>query len=137
MVGCGDPSSIAEVTGTITSGGKPVSGVSVQFVPKDGKSPLGRGSADESGRYTIGRAMGKKGCAAGTYSVRLSEQDPGSQLLNIPEEMYDAVAPLLPKVKHHLLLPLSNRHPTNAKKLQRLGKEDKERNEIIYVWTKA
>ena len=87
MVGCGDPSSIAEVTGTITSGGKPVSGVSVQFVPKDGKSPLGRGSADESGRYTIGRAMGKKGCAAGTYSVRLSEQDPGSQLLNIPEEM--------------------------------------------------
>ena len=61
----------------------------------------------------------------------------GSMALNIPEEMYDAVAPLLPKVKHHLLLPLSNRHPTNAKKLQRLGKEDKERNEIIYVWTKA
>ncbi len=87
LVGCGDPSSVAEVTGTITSGGKPVSGVSVQLVPKDGKSPLGRGSADESGRYTIGRAMGKKGCAAGTYSVRLSEQDPGSQLLNIPKDM--------------------------------------------------
>jgi len=87
LVGCGDPASVSEVTGTITSGGKPVSGVSVQFVPKDGKSPLGRGSADESGRYTIGRAMGKKGCAAGTYSVRLSEQEPGSHLLNIPEEM--------------------------------------------------
>jgi hypothetical protein len=87
MVGSADPSSIAEVTGTITYGGKPVSGVSVQLVPKDGKSPLGRGTADESGRYTIGRAMGKKGCAAGAYSVRLSEQDPGSQQLNIPEEM--------------------------------------------------
>jgi hypothetical protein len=61
----------------------------------------------------------------------------GNMALNIPEEMYDAVAPLLPKVKHHLLLPLSNRHPTNAKKLQKLGKEDKERNEIIYVWHKA
>lgn len=61
----------------------------------------------------------------------------GNMALNIPEEMYDAVKPLLPKVKHHLLLPLSNRHPTNAKKLQTLGKEDKERNEIIYVWHKA
>lgn len=61
----------------------------------------------------------------------------GNMALNIPEEMYDAVAPLLPKVKHHLLLPLSNRHPTNAKKLQRLGKEDKERYEIIYVWHKG
>lgn len=61
----------------------------------------------------------------------------GNMALNIPEEMYEAVKPLLPKVKHHLLLPLSNRHPTNAKKLQKLGKEDKERNEIIYVWHKA
>lgn len=61
----------------------------------------------------------------------------GNMALNIPEEMYDAVKPLLPKVTHHLLLPLSNRHPTNAKKLQTLGKEDKERNEIIYVWHKG
>jgi hypothetical protein len=61
----------------------------------------------------------------------------GNMALNIPEEMYEAVKPLLPKIKYHLLLPLSNRHPTNAKKLQMLGKEDKERNEIIYVWHKA
>ena len=60
----------------------------------------------------------------------------GNMALNIPEDMYEAVKPLLPKVKHHLLLPLSNRHPTNAKKVQQLGKEDKERNEIIYVWRK-
>ena len=61
----------------------------------------------------------------------------GNMALNIPEDMYEAVKPLLPKVKHHLLLPLSNRHPTNAKKVQQLGKEDKERNEIIYVWHKV
>jgi len=61
----------------------------------------------------------------------------GNMALNIPEEMYDAVAPLLPKVKHHLLLPLSNKHPTNASKVQKLGKEDKERNEIIYIWHKS
>jgi 16S rRNA G966 N2-methylase RsmD len=61
----------------------------------------------------------------------------GDMALNIPEDMYEAVKPLLPKVKHHLLLPLSNRHPTNAKKVQTLGKEDKERNEIIYVWHKG
>ena len=61
----------------------------------------------------------------------------GNMALNIPEDMYEAVKPLLPKVKHHLLLPLSNRHPTKAKKVQQLGKEDKERNEIIYVWCKV
>jgi 16S rRNA G966 N2-methylase RsmD len=61
----------------------------------------------------------------------------GDMALNIPEDMYEAVKPLLPKVKHHLLLPLSNRHPTNAKKVQQLGKEDKERNEIIYIWHKG
>jgi 2-polyprenyl-3-methyl-5-hydroxy-6-metoxy-1,4-benzoquinol methylase len=60
----------------------------------------------------------------------------GHMALNIPEEMYDAIKEVLPKIKTHLLLPLSNKHPTNASKVQRLGKEDKIRNEIIYVWQK-
>jgi len=60
----------------------------------------------------------------------------GNMALNIPEDMYLAIEPLLPKVKKHLLLPLSNRHPVNAVKTQKLGKEDKERHEIIYVWHK-
>lgn len=60
----------------------------------------------------------------------------GNMALNIPEEMYDAIKDLLPKIKRTFILPLSNRHPVNAVKIQELGKEDKERHELIYVWHK-
>jgi len=60
----------------------------------------------------------------------------GNMALNIPEEMYDAIKDLLPKIKKTIELPLSNRHPVNTSKQQRLGKEDKERHELIYVWHK-
>lgn len=59
---------------------------------------------------------------------------PGYMVLNMPEEMYEAVRPHLPKIKERLALPLSNRHPVNTAKGQRLGEEDKERHEWIYVW---
>jgi hypothetical protein len=60
----------------------------------------------------------------------------GNMALNMPAEMYEAVAPLLPKIKRAFKLPLSNRHPVNTVKGQALGKEDKERHELIYVWHK-
>jgi hypothetical protein len=59
---------------------------------------------------------------------------PGYMVLNMPEEMYEAVRPHLPKIKERLALPLSNRHPVNTAKGQTLGEEDKERHEWIYVW---
>lgn len=60
----------------------------------------------------------------------------GHLALNMPEEMYDAIRPHLPKRHELLKMPLSNRHPTNASKKQTLGEEDKERFEYIYVWRK-
>jgi predicted small integral membrane protein len=60
----------------------------------------------------------------------------GNMALNMPEEMYNAIKHILPKVKRQLLLPLSNRHPVNTAKGAKLGTEDKERHEIIYVWNK-
>jgi hypothetical protein len=87
LTGCGDPASVATVSGTVTHGGKSVAGVNVQFVPQDKKSPLASGPVDETGRYTLGRAMGRQGCAAGTYSVRLVEQDPGALPFRIPADM--------------------------------------------------
>lgn len=87
LTGCGDPFSAANVSGTVTYAGKPASGVTVQFVPNDKNSPLAGGSTDETGKYMLGRSMGNKGCAAGTYSVRLFEQDPGASQFTIPEEM--------------------------------------------------
>ena len=62
---------------------------------------------------------------------------PGYMALNMPEEMYEAVRPHLPKIKERLALPLSNRHPVNTAKGQTLGKEDKERHEWIYIWQKT
>lgn len=87
LAGCSDPASVATVSGTVTYDGKPVTSVDVQFVPQDKKSPLASGPVDEKGRYTLGRAMGKRGCAAGTYSVRLFEQDPGALPFRIPADM--------------------------------------------------
>jgi 16S rRNA G966 N2-methylase RsmD len=63
-------------------------------------------------------------------------QPGGNMALNIPEEMYDAIKDILPKIKRTFLLPLSNKHPVNTVKSQKLGKEDKERHEFIYVWHK-
>ena len=87
LSGCGDPSSVATVSGTITHGGQPVTRVSIQFVPNDKTLPLATGAANEAGQYTLNRPMGKKGCAAGTYSVRLFEQEPGSLPFTLPAEM--------------------------------------------------
>ena len=61
---------------------------------------------------------------------------PGYMALNMPEEMYEAVRPHLPKIKERLALPLSNRHPVNTAKGQTLGSEDTERHEWIYIWKK-
>jgi len=60
----------------------------------------------------------------------------GNMALNIPEEMYEAICKLLPKIKRTFVLPLSNRHPVNTAKMQKIGLEDKERHELIYVWHK-
>ena len=87
LSGCADPSSVATVSGTVTHAGKPISGVCVQFVPNDKASPLATGAANEQGHYTLNRPMGRKGCAAGTYSVRLFEQEPGSLPFTLPAEM--------------------------------------------------
>lgn len=61
----------------------------------------------------------------------------GHMALNMPEEMYEAVRDHLPPLHRVLVLPLHNRHPTNAARQQSLGAADKERSEPIYVWRKG
>jgi hypothetical protein len=61
----------------------------------------------------------------------------GHMALNMPEEMYEALTPHLPPLHQTMKMPLANRHPTNATKKQKLGHQDKERHELIYVWRKA
>jgi len=62
---------------------------------------------------------------------------PGGHLaLNMPEEMYEAVESLLPRIQTVLHLPLANRHPVNAARQLAIGKKDEKRTENIYVWYK-
>lgn len=63
-------------------------------------------------------------------------QPGGNMVLNMPQEMMEAVQTSLPPLKDKWELPLSNRHPVNAVKKAVLGTEDKERHEWMYVWHK-
>lgn len=59
----------------------------------------------------------------------------GHMALNMPHEMYMAARHLLPPLNRRMILPLHNRHPTNAVEQRTIGTE-KERHELIYVWKK-
>ena len=68
----------------------------------------------------------------------------GHMALNMPHEMYMAVRGVLPPVWRRIVLPVSNRHPTNAasRKKADVGahraiREEKERHEYTYVWKKT
>lgn len=61
----------------------------------------------------------------------------GTMALNMPEEMYDAIQSLLPRIQKKLVLPLSSRHPRAAALKTTLRKNDAPRGEYIYVWHKS
>lgn len=62
----------------------------------------------------------------------------GHMALNMPKDMYDTVKGDLPRVWKRMLLPISNRHPTDAITGKAIGETDaKGRSETIYIWKKA
>jgi hypothetical protein len=60
----------------------------------------------------------------------------GHMALNMPHEMYMAARSYLPPVTKRMILPLHNRHPTDAGGKRAIGTET-ERHELIYVWKKG
>lgn len=60
----------------------------------------------------------------------------GHMALNMPHEMYMAGRHLLPPLHKRMILPLHNRHPTNAVTRRTIGTETG-RHELIYVWKKG
>lgn len=60
----------------------------------------------------------------------------GYMALNMPHEMYMAIRDILPPIIRRIQMPVSNRHPTNARHGRKLGTE-KTRHELIYVWKKT
>ena len=75
LVGCGGEGfDSAEVTGTVTAGGKPAPGLMIQFEPADGegtKLPPATGFTNDSGRYVLRRPGGKSGAVVGKNTVRI------------------------------------------------------------------
>ena len=79
VVGCGPsgPQTYA-VSGKVTVGGAPASGVQVTFSPKtpDGTMETAGGSTDDSGSYTLYTGVqGKPGAMAGMYVVTLGQSE--------------------------------------------------------------
>ena len=71
LTGCfgGSRFPIEAVTGTITQGGAPVEGVSVQFQPTEGRASFGK--TDAQGRYTLQYTQDVNGALIGQHNVLL------------------------------------------------------------------
>ncbi|NUQ63314.1 MAG: carboxypeptidase regulatory-like domain-containing protein [Pirellulales bacterium] len=73
MSGCGPAGvdrDLGQVTGTITLDGKPLSGASVQFLPK-GEGATATGRTDAAGKYELWYTGDVKGAALGSHTVRI------------------------------------------------------------------
>lgn len=76
--GCGDGTPpIGKVTGTVTREGKPLPGVTVNFLPEAGRPSWG--ITDESGRYKLSWDADHDGAEVGRHKVTVAF-DPGSPM---------------------------------------------------------
>lgn len=79
FVGCGYKPKLppmAEVVGTVTLDGKPLTRGTIQFVPQGGtasEAPVAVGTIDEQGRYEL-MTQGVKGAMVGSHSVRVESR---------------------------------------------------------------
>lgn len=89
VVGCGTSVNRAEVTGTVTIAGKPVTqGVQVVFTPQTPDAEVTIGVTNDRGRYTMYHKPGMKGLPSGTYTVSIKQpgdDTPGPGLILPPE----------------------------------------------------
>lgn len=86
LVGCGPTGpALHPVTGKVTIGGSPASGIQVSFMPVDAKQMTASGKV-EGGSYTLFSNAGK-GAIAGKYKVVLSQAAAGGGGAPTPEQM--------------------------------------------------
>lgn len=77
--GCWDRG-FAEVSGTVTAGGKPVAGAFIVFAPERKDEVRGVGSTDKDGRYRILRPGSKFGAPLGKNTVSVHGGDSGREI---------------------------------------------------------
>ena len=115
LAGCGEGESdapqLGTVTGTVTSGGQPVVGATVTFLPDSASGTVGpasTGSTDESGKYSL-TGSGDAGAVVGTHKVSIacpmitssaSGEAPPAGACNLPAEVSSIdTTPLTREVK--------------------------------------
>ncbi|WP_417376312.1 carboxypeptidase-like regulatory domain-containing protein [Gimesia maris] len=85
--GAADTPELAQVSGTITLDGAPLSKASVTFQPQSGSSSVGM--TDEAGHYELAYNKNTNGAVPGKHSVTISKMgEPGS-----PNDTEDQVPP--------------------------------------------
>lgn len=84
LTGCGSGEDLAEVSGTVTLGGKPLTNAKVEFYPEVG--PAAHGKVDSSGRFFLMTQSPGDGAIVGLHRVAIV---PLTQL--VPESMMAAM----------------------------------------------
>lgn len=75
------------VSGTVTQGGKPVEGATIQFMLADGKGGAA-GRTDASGHYTLSTAKPGDGAVAGQYKVTITKFEQAAATGSATEKDY-------------------------------------------------
>lgn len=71
FVGCGGPTGVATVTGTVTLNGQPLADAMVRFQPTSGGAPSA-GTTDSGGRYELRHTRSTLGAVTGSHAVSIS-----------------------------------------------------------------
>lgn len=88
MLGCGSSGpELAPVTGVVTSEGKPLAGVMVEFFPEEGVTSTGL--TDSEGRYSL-KYNDEEGAVVGNHKVQLT---PGMGGVAIMDPNSEEMAP--------------------------------------------
>lgn len=82
LYGCGgggasDAPELYGVTGKITKGGQPLSGIKITMIP-EGAGPEAVAYSGDDGTFTMATATGGEGAAAGQYKIVLQASDTAS-----------------------------------------------------------
>jgi hypothetical protein len=85
VAGCGNSGGVelAPAGGTLTSGGKPVIGANITFIPQSG--PVAVGISDDQGKFNLATG-GELGAPLGLCRVSVIHIAPSDDVANVPAE---------------------------------------------------
>jgi hypothetical protein len=88
LAGCGGPAKpkTVPVSGTVTSGDKPVTDARIRFIPDDPNGRTAFGDLDAEGKFTLTTSEKGDGVIPGSYKVDVTPQGSGAPSADIKEK---------------------------------------------------